>query len=75
MPTLTKKVWGLPNGTEYVTFHVDWRENGHPRRKPFSNCAEATDFLATLTQRLRTRRPNRIVPSAVQKTLHVSIRR
>ena len=56
MPTLSKRIWTLPNGEDWITWRVEWKENGHPRRKPFNNFRDAVVFLAELGKELKARR-------------------
>jgi hypothetical protein len=56
MPLLSKHVWTLPDGNDYVTWRVSWTENGHPRRKPFSNSRDAVAFMAKLALDLKQRK-------------------
>lgn len=48
MPSLSKRVWRLPNGEMWITWRVEWREFGHPRRKVFCNYREAVAFFVNL---------------------------
>ena len=62
MPSLSKRVWTLPNGEAWVTWRVEWKENGHPRRKPFNNFRDAAAFLANLAVELKARKAYARVP-------------
>lgn len=67
MPTLSKRIWTLPNGEEWVTWRVEWKEFGHPRRKPFLKFGEAVAFLAELGRDLKMRKAYARKPATIDR--------
>lgn len=71
MPSLTKRVWKLPNGEDWVTYRVEWKEHGHPRRKPFLKFAEAAEFMAALTRDLKVRKKYARAPAREDRVIRI----
>jgi hypothetical protein len=69
MPTLSKRVWKLPNGEDWVTWRVEWKEFGQPRRKPFLKFGEAVAFLAQLGKELKLRKSYTRKPATVDRVV------
>ncbi len=69
MPSLSKRIWTLPNGEEWVTWRVEWKEHGHPRRKPFLKFGEAVAFLAELGRELKLRQSYARKPATVDRVV------
>jgi hypothetical protein len=74
MPTLSKRIWNLPNGEEHVTWRVEWKEFNHPRYKPFSNFREAVAFLTQLALDLKTRKALARTPTRVDRIVRPRMR-
>jgi len=70
MPSLSKRVWKLPNGEDWVTWRVEWKEQGHPRRKPFLKFGEAVAFLAALGKDLKVRKSYARKPAKIDRVLY-----
>lgn len=70
MPSLSKRVWRLPNGEMWVTWRVEWTEFGHPRRKPFLNYHEAVAFLVCLQRTLEMRKTDSRKPVKIARTVY-----
>ena len=56
MAKLTKCVWKLPNGEDWVSYRVEWKEHGAPRRKPFLKFSAAAQFMADLAVGMKKRK-------------------
>ena len=70
MPSLSKRVWRLPNGEMWITWRVEWREFGHPRRKPFHDQYEAVAFLIRLKRSLEMRKADSRKRVKVARTVY-----
>jgi hypothetical protein len=71
MPSLTKRVWKLPNGEDWVTYRVEWKEHGAPRRKPFLKFSEAAEFMAKLARELKVRKTYGRAPARVDRAIRI----
>jgi hypothetical protein len=74
MPSLSKRVWTLPNGEDWVTWRVEWNEHGHPRRKPFLKFSEAAAFLAELGKDLKRRKSYPRTSATVDRVVYARVK-
>ena len=71
MARLTKCVWKLPNGEDWVSYRVEWRDHGADRRKPFLKFAEAAEFMAKLALDLKARKAYPRMPARVDRIIRI----